>query len=102
MKAYSCLLVFLLVLVALSLPAPAKADASHARIVRLSLAQGDVRFAREFHDDPMSDTKAIWELAPLNLPIRQGYALATENGRAKSSSKTGRWPSLARIRWWSF
>src|SRR6516225_259238 len=89
MKAYSCLLVFLLVLVALSLPAPAKADASHARIVRLSLAQGDVRFAREFHDDPMSDTKVIWEVAPLNLPIRQGYALATENGRAEVEFENG-------------
>ena len=89
MKAYSCLLVFLLVLVALSLPAPAEADASHARIVRLSLAQGDVRFAREFHDDPMSDTKVIWEVAPLNLPIRQGYALATENGRAEVEFENG-------------
>ena len=89
MKAYSCLLVFSLVLVALSLPAPAKADASHARIVRLSLAQGDVRFAREFHDDPMSDTKVIWEVAPLNLPIRQGYALATENGRAEVEFENG-------------
>ena len=89
MKAYSCVLVFLRVLVALSLPAPAKADASHARIVRLSLVQGDVRFAREFHDDPMSDTKAIWEVAPLNLPIRQGYALATENGRAEVEFENG-------------
>jgi hypothetical protein len=89
MKVYSCLLVFLLVLVALSLPAPANADASHARIVRLSLVQGDVRFAREFHDDPMSDTKVIWEVAPLNLPVRQGYALATENGRAEVEFENG-------------
>jgi hypothetical protein len=89
MKADIRWLVFLLVLVALSLPAPASADASHARIVRLSLVQGDVRFAREFHDDPMSDAKAVWEVAPLNLPIRQGYALATENGRAEVEFENG-------------
>lgn len=90
MKAYSGLLVVLaLNLVAGTLPAPANADSSHARIVRLSLVQGDVRFAREFHDDPLSDTKAIWEVAPLNLPIRQGYALATENGRAEVEFENG-------------
>src|SRR5262249_59426110 len=81
--------VFWRVLAAVAPPAPAKADASHARIVRLSLTQGDVRFAREFHDDPMSDTKVIWEVAPLNLPIRQGYALATENGRAEVEFENG-------------
>jgi len=90
MKAYSALLLFVaLIVIAVSLPAPANADASHARIVRLSLVQGDVRFAREFHDDPMSDTKAVWEVAPLNLPIRQGYALATENGRAEVEFENG-------------
>lgn len=90
MKRYFALLVFLtLILFALSRPLPANADASHARIVRLSLVQGDVRFARDFHDDPMSDTKAIWEVATLNLPIRQGYALATENGRAEVEFENG-------------
>ena len=90
MKAYSRLLVFLaLSLITVSLPGSAEADASHARIVRLSLVQGDVRFARDFHDDPLSDTKAVWEVAPLNLPIRQGYALATENGRAEIEFENG-------------
>ena len=90
MKASRALLVFLVpLLIALSVPAPADADASHARIVRLSLVQGDVRFARDFHDDPMSDTKAVWEVAPLNLPVRQGYALATENGRAEVEFENG-------------
>ena len=90
MKAYSRLLVFLaLILITVSLPGSAEADASHARIVRLSLVQGDVRFARDFHDDPLSDTKAVWEVAPLNLPIRQGYALATENGRAEIEFENG-------------
>jgi hypothetical protein len=90
MKIYSRLLVFLaLGLLTVSLPRSAEADASHARIVRLSLVQGDVRFARDFHDDPLSDTKAVWEVAPLNLPIRQGYALATENGRAEIEFENG-------------
>ena len=69
---------------------PAVADSSHARIVRLSLVQGDVRFAREFHQDSMSDSKATWDVAPLNLPIRQGYALATDgNGRAEVEFENG-------------
>ena len=42
----------------------AKADASHARIVRLSLVQGEVRFAREFHKDSLTDGNAAWEVAP--------------------------------------
>ena len=90
MKTYSRLLVFLaLLLFTVWLPRPVEADGSHARIVRLSLVQGDVRFARDFHDDPLSDTKAVWEVAPLNLPIRQGYALATENGRAEIEFENG-------------
>ena len=37
---------------------PASADASHARIIRLSLVQGDVRFARDVHGDPLADQNA--------------------------------------------
>src|SRR2546423_4709686 len=62
---------------------PAAADSSHARIIRLSLVQGDVRFARETHGDPLADSKAAWETAGLNLPNRQGYVLATDKGRAE-------------------
>ncbi|HTZ47392.1 MAG TPA: FecR family protein [Verrucomicrobiae bacterium] len=69
---------------------PAQADLSHARIVRLSLVQGDVRFTREFHKDSLDDSKANWEVAPLNLPIREGYALATDaNGRAEVEFENG-------------
>ena len=47
---------------------PSLADSGHARIIRLSLTQGDVRIARETHgDDPFSD-KVNWEAAELNLP----------------------------------
>jgi FecR protein len=68
---------------------PATADSSHARIIRLSLVQGDVRFARKAHGDPLTDSKATWETAGLNLPIRQGYVLATDNGRAEVEFENG-------------
>src|SRR6266851_1634174 len=68
---------------------PAAADSSHARIIRLSLVQGDVRFARETHGDPLADSKAGWENAELNLPIRQGYVLATDKGRVEVEFENG-------------
>src|SRR5260221_8163891 len=68
---------------------PASADSSHARIIRLSLVQGDVRFARETHGDPLSDSSATWETAGLNLPIRQGYVVATDKGRAEVEFENG-------------
>jgi hypothetical protein len=68
---------------------PAAADSSHARIIRLSVVQGDVRFARQTHGDPLSDAKATWETAGLNLPIRQGYVLATDKGRAEVEFENG-------------
>lgn len=68
---------------------PAAADSSHARIIRLSLVQGDVRFARQTHGDPLTDSNATWETAGLNLPIRQGYILATDNGRAEVEFENG-------------
>jgi len=80
---------FALLLIALALPSLALADTSHIRIVRLSLVQGDVRFAHSFHKDPMADSSAVWEVAPLNLPIRQGYALATDEGRAQVEFESG-------------
>ena len=68
---------------------PATANSSHVRIIRLSLVQGDVRFTREAHGDPLADEKAVWETAELNLPIRQGYFLATDNGRAQVEFENG-------------
>ena len=78
-----------LLLVYTVLPSPVSADSSHARIVRLSYVQGDVRFAREFHADSLSDPKAVWEGAQLNLPIREGNALSTGNGRAEVEFENG-------------
>src|SRR5229473_1000659 len=81
---------FVILLSSLSFGAhPAKADSSHARIIRLSLVQGDVRFARETHGDPLANSNATWETAALNLPIRQGYVLATDKGRAEVEFENG-------------
>src|ERR1043166_3678438 len=66
------------------------ADTNHARIVRLSLVQGDVRFARDVKGDPLTDSSQVsWETAALNLPIRQGYAVATDNGRVEAEFANG-------------
>jgi len=69
---------------------PAAADYSNARIIRLSLVQGDVRFTRDAHGDPLADSKIVsWEAAPLNLPISNGYVVATDNGRAEVEFENG-------------
>ena len=75
--------------------APAWADSSHARVIRVSLVQGHVRFTRDFHGDPLADQKALWEDAVLNLPIRQDYALATDDGRAEVEFENGAMAFLA-------
>ena len=67
----------------------ALADSGHARIVRLSLVQGDVRFARDVRGDALTESRANWEAAAQNLPIRQGYAVATDNGRAEVEFENG-------------
>jgi len=82
------LMALLLALLVVWVPSAA-ADTSHARIIRLSLVQGDVRFARETHGDPLTDANAVWETAGLNLPIEQGYVLATDNGRAEVEFENG-------------
>jgi hypothetical protein len=76
-------------------PVPARADSSHARIIRLSLVQGDVRFTRDIKGDPLTSDKAAWEGATLNLPIRQGYVLATDHGRAEVEFENGAMAFLA-------
>src|SRR5215471_19199450 len=78
------------------LSVPTNADTSHARIVRLSLVQGDVRFARDVKGDPLSDSSQVsWETAALNLPIRQGYVVATDNGRVEVEFENGALAFLA-------
>jgi hypothetical protein len=80
----------LVLLAALFLSVPsASADSSHARIIRLSVVTGDVRFATKTHGDPLSDSATNWDRAQLNLPIRQGYVLATDNGRTEVEFENG-------------
>lgn len=81
---------FLAFLLTLSLGVPtASADSSHARIIRVSVVTGDVRFATQTHGDPLADSSADWQTAQLNLPVRQGYVLATDNGRAEVEFENG-------------
>jgi len=61
----------------------------------LSLVQGDVRFARDVKGDPLADAHGDWETAVLNLPIRQGYVVATDNGRAEVEFENGAMAFLA-------
>src|ERR1700675_1243224 len=68
---------------------PTYPAASHARIIRLSLVQGDVRILHDSKGDPLANDKATWERAELNLPIRQHDVLATDNGRAEVEFENG-------------
>jgi FecR protein len=89
MKRIFLLSLFAVLISSTTLPQSAFADSGHARIVRLSQIQGDVRFARNFHGDPLTDTNAVWESAQLNLPIREGNVLSTGNGRAVVEFENG-------------
>jgi len=58
-----------------AVPARALSDGyGYARIVRLSLVNGDVQIIR-------SD-EAKWEAALMNMPIQQGMAVGVNDGRA--------------------
>ncbi len=89
MKHFICFIGLLLLAGCVVMPSVTLADASHARIVRLSLIQGDVRYAQSFHDDPLTEGSATWEQATLNLPLREGYVLATGSGRAEVEFESG-------------
>src|SRR5215475_10097149 len=67
----------------------ALADTSHARIIRLSYVQGDVRIAHNVNGDSLQSSDDAWERASLNLPIHQGDAVATDNGRAEVEFESG-------------
>ena len=81
-------LLFVLLAALLGVPS-ASADSGHARIIRLSVVTGDVRFATKTHGDPLTDSSAGWDAAQLNLPIREGYVLATDNGRTEVEFENG-------------
>ncbi len=76
---------------ALSLAAlqPVYTAASNARIIRLSLVQGDVRILHDSKGDPLANDKAPWSRAELNLPIREHDVIATDSGRAEVEFENG-------------
>jgi len=55
---------------------------SYARIVRLSFVAGDVQIVR-------TDKSNKWEPAVLNMPVEQGFAIGTNNGRAEIELEHG-------------
>ena len=70
-----------------ALPARANANAnddsfSYARIVRLSLAEGDVQVVRP-------NTSNKWEPAVVNMPLQQGFAIGANDGRAEIEFEHG-------------
>jgi hypothetical protein len=64
----------------LVLPSSAS-DYSYARIVRLSYVEGAVQVSRPHQDE--------WEAAALNMPIGQGFVIATQEGRAEIEFEDG-------------
>jgi hypothetical protein len=81
--------IFLLVAVIFAGLQPTYTAASHARIIRLSLVQGDVRVLHDSKGDPLANDKANWDRAELNLPLRQHDVVATDNGRAEVEFENG-------------
>ncbi|HXZ19365.1 MAG TPA: FecR family protein [Candidatus Acidoferrales bacterium] len=63
------------------IPAAHAGEVSHARIVRLSYALGDVQMS--------ADGAAGWHKAIANTPVREGNSLATGDGRAEVEFETG-------------
>lgn len=71
-------------------PLPSLAgDYSHARVVRLSLVQGEVKVSRTGDSENGSATGDAWEQAVINLPIREGFVLATGQGRTEVEFESG-------------
>jgi hypothetical protein len=58
----------------------AQSNAANSRIARLSFAQGDVQVLRPDED---------WQPAEINLPLQQGFRLATTDGRAEIQFESG-------------
>jgi FecR protein len=74
-----------LTILALAAPPMRAADNtrySYARIVRLSYVRGDVQIVR-------TDKSNKWEPAVLNMPVEQGFAIGTNNGRAEIELEHG-------------
>jgi FecR protein len=76
-----------IIMLALAIPAratdnPSNTSYSYARIVRLSFVSGDVQIVR-------TDNSNKWEPAVMNMPVEQGFAIGTNNGRAEIEFEQG-------------
>ena len=69
-----------------------QSDFSHARIVRLSFIVGDVQYQTQGSD---------WQTANVNLPLQEGFRLATTDGRAEVEFESGLIVRLAENSVWS-
>ena len=73
-----------------SLQAPSFADSSHVRIIRLSLRPGRCAFrARRQRRSSWPARTSPGKTRSSICPIRQGYVLATDNGRAEVEFENG-------------
>ena len=79
-------------LVLVAAPAAPAYEYTYARVVRLSLVDGEVQVARPPSD---AQTDYGWEQAVVNLPIQQGYNIATGHGRAEIEFENGATARLA-------
>lgn len=62
-------------------------DTNYVRVVRLSFVEGDVQVMRADSSE--------WETGIVNLPLQQGYTVATNNGRAEIEFENGATARLA-------
>ena len=58
-----------------------------SEIVRLSYVQGDVRLSRGGKNG--ADLNTSWEVAQVNVPIEEGFSIATGTGRAEIEFENG-------------
>src|SRR5712692_2195104 len=90
------LMILALAGVVVSIPPAASAyDYTYARVVRLSLVDGDVQVARPRAENDDQSTDSGWEQAVVNLPIQQGFSVATGQGRAEIEFENGATARLA-------
>jgi hypothetical protein len=86
-RAIAFLAVLSLAACLICLPAAHAGDVSHARIVRLSYALGDVQISGDGASG--GPAQAGWHKAIANTPLREGNALATGDGRAEVEFENG-------------
>lgn len=79
---------FTIIALSLSLfPINSAADENDSPLARLSFVQGDVRLSEGVRNQPSLSTG--WQQAEANVPIVQGFSIATGEGRAEIEFATG-------------